>query len=273
MLSVMNRSRTFAVVASLAVLLSGCGGGADTTAVAPDTVTVEVPTTVTPSTNAEDAKAEEEKPEKEKPEKSSPPSKPPRSTTAKPTTAPPERPRKAPRSRVTRVIDGDTVELRNGDGVRLLGIDTPEEGECGYDAATQHMERLVLGRSVRLVEATEDTDRYDRLLRYVIAAGVDAGLRQIQSGQAIARYDSRDGYGPHPREDRYIAVDRKTPNAHRCVAPTPKPAPKPAPTPQPTFYFENCTEVEAAGAAPIYRGDRGYSTDLDADGDGVACET
>lgn len=38
-------------------------------------------------------------------------------------------------------------------------------------------------------------------------------------------------------------------------------------------YYENCTAVENAGAAPIYSGDPGYSTDLDRDGDGVACET
>jgi hypothetical protein len=38
-------------------------------------------------------------------------------------------------------------------------------------------------------------------------------------------------------------------------------------------YYENCDAVHAAGAAPIYAGDPGYSRDLDRDGDGVACET
>lgn len=37
-------------------------------------------------------------------------------------------------------------------------------------------------------------------------------------------------------------------------------------------YYENCTAVEAAGAAPIYAGDPGYGSHLDRDGDGVACE-
>lgn len=37
-------------------------------------------------------------------------------------------------------------------------------------------------------------------------------------------------------------------------------------------YYENCTAVENAGAAPIYAGQPGYSRDLDRDGDGVACE-
>ena len=36
--------------------------------------------------------------------------------------------------------------------------------------------------------------------------------------------------------------------------------------------YENCDAVRAAGAAPIHRGDPGYSTGLDGDGDGSACE-
>ncbi|SCF21933.1 Excalibur calcium-binding domain-containing protein [Micromonospora haikouensis] len=37
-------------------------------------------------------------------------------------------------------------------------------------------------------------------------------------------------------------------------------------------YYANCTAVRAAGAAPIRRGDPGYSRKLDRDGDGVGCE-
>lgn len=37
--------------------------------------------------------------------------------------------------------------------------------------------------------------------------------------------------------------------------------------------YANCTAVRAAGAAPIYAGEPGYSSKLDRDGDGVACET
>ncbi|MDT0426172.1 excalibur calcium-binding domain-containing protein [Streptomyces salyersiae] len=37
-------------------------------------------------------------------------------------------------------------------------------------------------------------------------------------------------------------------------------------------YYANCTAVRAAGAAPIHRGDPGYASHLDRDGDGVACE-
>ena len=36
--------------------------------------------------------------------------------------------------------------------------------------------------------------------------------------------------------------------------------------------YANCTEVREAGAAPIRRDEPGYNTDLDRDGDGIACE-
>ena len=36
--------------------------------------------------------------------------------------------------------------------------------------------------------------------------------------------------------------------------------------------YRNCSEARAAGAAPLYRGQAGYSSRLDRDGDGVACE-
>ena len=50
-------------------------------------------------------------------------------------------------------------------------------------------------------------------------------------------------------------------------------APEPAaPTPAATF-FQNCDAVRAAGAAPIYTGQPGYSRTLDRDGDGVGCES
>ena len=37
-------------------------------------------------------------------------------------------------------------------------------------------------------------------------------------------------------------------------------------------YYQNCDAVRAAGKAPLYRGQPGYSTKLDRDKDGIACE-
>lgn len=46
-------------------------------------------------------------------------------------------------------------------------------------------------------------------------------------------------------------------------------APPPA---SPNVSYQNCDAVRAAGAAPILRGDPGYSSKLDRDGDGIGCE-
>ena len=49
----------------------------------------------------------------------------------------------------------------------------------------------------------------------------------------------------------------------------PAPAPEPAPA---RVHFSSCKQAREAGAAPLYRGDPGYSSKLDRDNDGVACE-
>ncbi|MEZ2121612.1 excalibur calcium-binding domain-containing protein [Corynebacterium sp. CCM 9203] len=57
------------------------------------------------------------------------------------------------------------------------------------------------------------------------------------------------------------------------IAPAPAPTPVPATAPAPAAtYFANCGEARAAGAAPLYAGNPGYSRKLDRDGDGIACE-
>ena len=70
---------------------------------------------------------------------------------------------------VARVIDGDTIELENGQRVRFIGMDTPEleDGACWAQKASQRNSELVLGKAVRLEKDVSETDRYGRLLRYV----------------------------------------------------------------------------------------------------------
>ncbi|MEU1761231.1 excalibur calcium-binding domain-containing protein [Micromonospora sp. NPDC005652] len=49
-----------------------------------------------------------------------------------------------------------------------------------------------------------------------------------------------------------------------------KPKPKPSP---PTVRYVDCAAVRRAGAAPLRRGEPGYRSGLDRDGDGRACES
>ncbi|GAA4890047.1 thermonuclease family protein [Tessaracoccus lubricantis] len=90
--------------------------------------------------------------------------------------------------RVAGIIDGDTIDVRI-DGVRtrvrVIGIDTPERDDCGYQEAASAMQSLVQSRDVRLEsDPTQgDTDRYDRLLRHVFTAdGVNVAEEIISRG-------------------------------------------------------------------------------------------
>lgn len=61
------------------------------------------------------------------------------------------------------------------------------------------------------------------------------------------------------------------------TAPTPRPSTAPAPRDEPSrgssdVYYENCTAAREAGAAPLHRGEPGYRSQMDGDGDGIACE-
>jgi endonuclease YncB( thermonuclease family) len=109
---------------------------------------------------------------------------------------------------VAYVVDGDTIRLSSGTYVRLIGIDTPEVGQCGYDAAKALLDEMV-GLSAELPNpaSVDDRDRYGRLLRYVRVGGRDAGLVLVRRGLAKARYDSLDGYDWHPLQGRYRAAD------------------------------------------------------------------
>lgn len=177
---------------------------------------------------------------------------------------------------VVRVVDGDTLELGNGETVRLVGIDTPERGRCGYDAATERLRAMVGGERVRLGASDEDRDAYGRLLRYVDLGSLDAGLRLIEAGLAIARYDSRDGYGRHPREDRYVAADRRSPDPH-CSAPRPEERTDHPGTPAQGCGYAPCLpayppDLDCADVDGPVRVTGEDPHGLDRDGDGIACE-
>ena len=117
---------------------------------------------------------------------------------------------------LVRVIDGDTVVV-SVDGkeerVRLVGIDTPEKGTCGFAEATRALELLLSSTKVGLVDAgVSDRDQFDRLLRYLEIDGSDPGLELIRAGLAEAAYDSRTGYPRHLREDAYLEADAASTN-------------------------------------------------------------
>lgn len=95
--------------------------------------------------------------------------------------------------KVSRVIDGDTIEIEGGQKIRYIGIDTPETVDprttlqCfGREASEKHRE-MVEGENVILEKDISETDKYGRLLRYVY-------LPDSNSGIFINDYLVRNGY-------------------------------------------------------------------------------
>jgi micrococcal nuclease len=89
---------------------------------------------------------------------------------------------------VTRVVDGDTIEVEIGGQeytLRYIGINTPEmvdprrPVECFGHEASDFNKQLVLGATVGLEKDISETDQFGRLLRYVWLGGSSTG-----SGQA-----------------------------------------------------------------------------------------
>ncbi len=77
---------------------------------------------------------------------------------------------------VTNIVDGDTIEvLYQGEKlkVRYIGINTPETVdprkpvECFGKQASDENKRLLEGKKVILEKDISETDKFDRLLRYV----------------------------------------------------------------------------------------------------------
>jgi endonuclease YncB( thermonuclease family) len=65
-----------------------------------------------------------------------------------------------------RVIDGDTLQLANGDVVRLICIDPPEKCQTGYTQAKDYLNYIVSNSlNISFVSDSQDKDEYGMLLR------------------------------------------------------------------------------------------------------------
>lgn len=94
--------------------------------------------------------------------------------------------------KVTRVIDGDTIEIEGGERVRYIGIDTPETVDprkpvqCFGIEASKKNKELVEGKTVRLEKDVTDKDKYGRLLRYVWVDSLFVNLELVKQGFAFS---------------------------------------------------------------------------------------
>lgn len=91
-------------------------------------------------------------------------------------------------TKVTRVIDGDTFETETGEKVRLIGINAPEISDIFGKESKQHLSDIIENKIVDLQtdNISNDRDRYNRLLRYVIIDGIDINKKMVSDGFAFA---------------------------------------------------------------------------------------
>jgi micrococcal nuclease len=96
---------------------------------------------------------------------------------------------------VARVVDGDTVDLKNGKKVRYIGIDTPEVrkrigGEWQYMPepyaveAKKFNDEMIRGKNVRLEFDAEKEDKYGRWLAYVYSGDKMVNAELLRRGYA-----------------------------------------------------------------------------------------
>jgi hypothetical protein len=102
------------------------------------------------------------------------------------------------------IIDGDTFRLETGETVRLIGIDAPELSQPGGEVSREYLAHLLLGNPITLERGYEDSDKYNRLLRFVYIGDLCINEEMIRQGYAEARYLSE-----NPIREYYLQLERE----------------------------------------------------------------
>lgn len=100
-----------------------------------------------------------------------------------------------------------------------------------------------------------------------------ASTTDCAAGPQLAWNDEGWGYIGQPWHRHQSGGEKVAPASERELCETgPTTAPPATAAPTTAVYYASCADAEAAGAAPIYRGEPGYSSNLDRDDDGIACD-
>ncbi len=96
-------------------------------------------------------------------------------------------------NRVTKVVDGDTIIVGNWQRIRLSNIEAPEIDLCGGEEAKQYLEKLILGKNIKIVVNSEDV--YNRTLALVYLQDLLVNEALLKEG--LVRYDGT----PNPQRE------------------------------------------------------------------------
>lgn len=86
------------------------------------------------------------------------------------------------KEKVKRVIDGDTIELANGQIVRLVGVNAPDNGQPWEEEATEAHAKFVQGKTIMLEYDAYTSDRFGRVLAYPFVDGKNVAVELARLG-------------------------------------------------------------------------------------------
>ena len=96
------------------------------------------------------------------------------------------------------VVDGDTLDVSGVGRIRLVGIDTPERGQNGYQNATDFVKSKCLGKTIYLdIDDAENTDKYGRILAVVYVDGYNLNAELLKQGYAKVLYIPPSEFNPY----------------------------------------------------------------------------
>lgn len=129
------------------------------------------------------------------------------------------------RFKVLKVVDGDTIEvLYNGEkkNVRYIGIDTPETVDprrpvgCFGKEASDENKRLLEGKVVILEKDVSETDKYNRLLRYIYLPLDDGTTLFVNDYLLRQGFAQTSTYPPDVREnERFLQAQQEARDNNR----------------------------------------------------------
>ncbi len=109
---------------------------------------------------------------------------------------------------VARIVDGDTIELDNGQKIRYLMVNTPEttggKNECYGANAVQFNTDLVAGKRITLDYDVQCEDMFGRTLAYVTVDGIEVNTELVKRGFACVLHIPPNG---NDRADEFEALE------------------------------------------------------------------
>lgn len=113
----------------------------------------------------------------------------------------------------TKVVDGDTIYLDNGDKIRFVGVNTPERGVEGYITSKNFVQKLCLGKTVGIdIDDSKHSDKYGRTLGVVIVDGKNVNEMLLKEGLAEIMYMPPSEFYPYnwANGDTHVADTHST---------------------------------------------------------------